>query len=421
MRVAVLGGGITGVCAALELAARGLAVDLYEQDEQLISRASYWNEGKIHLGLVYAQDRSRRSARTMLEGALRFRPLLARWIETGILDRALSDPFLYAVHRRSLTSPPAIEAHFRAVAELYLSLVRQPGAEYVAPIEGWVWRPLDGAAIFSGDEIAACYSTEERSIDPFVIAEGLRSAAAASPNLTVATGTTVRSVARGRGVRLSVVSERGGHVNAETYDAVINALWQNRLGIDATLGLAESRPVLHRFKVGLHSTPSFAPGTLPSVTFVLGPFGDTVNFGHRAYLSWYPAAHVLTSLERAPPSPDRDVLDSDLRHVETGTLKALSRLMPGQQSVLERSSGHWNFGGGYITAWGRTDIDDESSRLHERFEIGVHSTGAYHSIDTGKYTVGPHFAEQACNRVAPRSTVALSTPTRERTRPGESS
>ena len=35
MRVAVLGGGITGVCAALELAERGLAVDLYEQDAQL--------------------------------------------------------------------------------------------------------------------------------------------------------------------------------------------------------------------------------------------------------------------------------------------------------------------------------------------------------------------------------------------------
>ncbi len=149
------------------------------------------------------------------------------------------------------------------------------------------------------------------------------------------------------------------------------------------------------------------PGDLPSVTFVLGPFGDTVNFGHRAYASWYPAAHLLTSMERTPTISDRDILDPDLRHVEAGTLEALARLIPSQAEALKRSSGHWQIGGGYITAWGRTGIDDENSQLHERFEIGVHSTGAYHSIDTGKYTVGPHFAEDACDRIAPRSSVAL--------------
>ena len=129
MRVAVLGGQrITGVCAALELAARGHAVDLYEQGAQLIGRASYWNEGKIHLGLVYAQDRSRRTARAMLEGALRFRPLLARWIETDTLDRAVSDPFVYAISRRTMAPPSAVSVHFRAVADLYRSLGRRRGA-----------------------------------------------------------------------------------------------------------------------------------------------------------------------------------------------------------------------------------------------------------------------------------------------------
>ena len=101
MRVAVLGGGITGVCTALGLADRGVTVDLYERDQRLISGASYWNEGKIHLGLVYAQDHTRKTARTMVEGALSFRPLLSRWIESNVLERAVSNRFLYAVHRDS--------------------------------------------------------------------------------------------------------------------------------------------------------------------------------------------------------------------------------------------------------------------------------------------------------------------------------
>ena len=409
MRVAVLGGGITGVCAALELSERGLVVDLYEQSAQLISRASYWNEGKIHLGLVYAQDRSRRSARTMIEGALRFRPLLSRWIETDALDRVVSDPFIYAVHRSTLMPPAAVEDHFRAVTELYRSMSREAGTGYIAPIERRIWQRHDPGmtgALFDDDEIIASYRTEERSIDSFVIAAHLRSAVAAAPKVTVLTNTTVTKIERRKGTNFVVVSERGGRTQRETYGAVVNALWQNRVGMDATFGLAEARPVLHRFKVGLHSKPSLAPDDLPTVTFMLGPFGDTVNFGHRAYLSWYPAGHLLTSRERAPSAPDADILKSDLSQVEKGTLDAVSRLIPRQRQALRRSAGQWEIGGGYITAWGRTGIDDKHSQLHERFEVGVHSTGSYHSVDTGKYTLGPYFAEIVCDRIISARSVA---------------
>lgn len=157
MRIAVLGGGIAGVCTALELAERGLEVDLYEQDAQVISRASYWNEGKIHLGLTYAQDRTRRSAQTMVEGAMRFRPLLERWIDSEILDRAVSKPFVYAVHRKTLTPPSAIEDHFRATAELCQSISRQPGLKYIVPLEGWMWRHCDTSERFASDDIVASY------------------------------------------------------------------------------------------------------------------------------------------------------------------------------------------------------------------------------------------------------------------------
>src|SRR5262245_28833608 len=80
MRIAVLGAGLQGACAALALAAAGHTVDLYEREAQAMARASLNNEGKIHLGFVYARDTSLRTAHVMLAGAASFLPLLRCWI-----------------------------------------------------------------------------------------------------------------------------------------------------------------------------------------------------------------------------------------------------------------------------------------------------------------------------------------------------
>jgi hypothetical protein len=56
--------------------------------------------------------------------------------------------------------------------------------------------------------------------------------------------------------------------------------------------------------------------------------------------------------------------------------------------------------GGVIVAWGETDIYDPASELHRRFEIGVTSTGRFHSIDPGKLTMAPYFADVCANRIA---------------------
>jgi glycine/D-amino acid oxidase-like deaminating enzyme len=403
MRIAVLGGGLTGVCAALELAERGCVVDLYEQDAALISRASCWNEGKIHLGFVYAMGQSRKTAATMIAGALRFRPLLERWVEKKLLSDAVSDPFLYAVHRDTGVPPEGIEAHFQAVADLCDGLRHQSGSAYIGPLEAGIWRrqnKTETDAIFNGEEICAVYETAERSIEAPVIAAQLSIAVAAMPNLNALTSTTVRRVEPERHSGYTVFSERDGDEHSERYDAVINALWQNRMEIDDTVGFGDDRPVTHRFKVGLFGDGAALDPVLPTVTFVHGPFGDTVNFGDRVYLSWYPAGLLSTSTKRVPGMDDAEVLDCDLDRIEAATLAAIGRLLPQHESALRESAGRWQAAGGYITAWGSTGIEDPCSQLHDRFEVGVHSRGDYHSIDTGKYTLAPHFANLACERVA---------------------
>jgi hypothetical protein len=52
--------------------------------------------------------------------------------------------------------------------------------------------------------------------------------------------------------------------------------------------------------------------------------------------------------------------------------------------------------GAAIVAYGKTDVDDNESLLHDRTKIGLKTYGGnYHSIDTGKLTTAPIFAVES--------------------------
>ncbi len=51
-KVAFLDAGGLGACVALELSQGGYFVDLYEEHSLPLWRASYANEGKVHLGFI---------------------------------------------------------------------------------------------------------------------------------------------------------------------------------------------------------------------------------------------------------------------------------------------------------------------------------------------------------------------------------
>ena len=68
MRVGVLGGGLQGCCVALSLAQHDIDVTLFDRNNKLLSRTAVANEGKIHLGYMYASDPSHSTARMMMRG-----------------------------------------------------------------------------------------------------------------------------------------------------------------------------------------------------------------------------------------------------------------------------------------------------------------------------------------------------------------
>jgi glycine/D-amino acid oxidase-like deaminating enzyme len=401
--VAVLGAGIQGTCAALALAERGCHVDLFDQGPQPITQASLWNEGKIHLGLIYAKDRSNRTTDTLLCGALYFDVGLQRLAGSTRRPQLLSRPFHYAVHRTSQLPADAVAAHFEMVATRYLAARDASKLRYFDHASDFVWERIserERRATYDGDETIAAFRTIELSVDPVLVADLLRRA--------IAQHGRIRFLSASRVERVAIDDTGAPHVtiagegSPSPYDDVVNALWQDRLRIDTGVGLRPIRPWLHRYKVAIHVSGAHGGGP-PSTTILLGEYGDIVDFGDgRFYLSWYPACKIGEWRELQPPYPPPAVGDAAGRRIADATRAALAGIVPSVAS-LDLSNARVEVQGGYIFAWGRTDIADPASELHTRSDIGIHSVGRYHSIDTGKYSMAPYFAELLADRVCGES------------------
>jgi glycine/D-amino acid oxidase-like deaminating enzyme len=397
LRVAVLGAGIQGTCAALALAGRGLHVDLIDQAAQPITQASRWNEGKIHLGFVYAKDKSGQTTDTMVRGALTFDTALQRLTGRWRPADLLSTPFHYVVHRASQLSVDAISAHFATITERYRALRALMGEKYFGADSDFVWERLpdrEMAAHYDPRSTLAAFRTIELSVNPAGVADMLRQAVSDQARVQFLGAHRIERVDTGPTgqMRISIA----GQGSLGPYDHVVNALWQDRMRIDASIGLRPHRRWLHRYKLAVHIAGASGP-RLPSATIVLGEYGDIVDFGGGCYyLSWYPACKLGEWQDLQPPPVE---LSDEIRsRVLDRTLGALAKIVPAS-AALDLSRAKVEIEGGYIFAWAKTDISDPMSELHSRSDIGIRSQGRFHSIDTGKYCMAPYFAEMLADRI----------------------
>ena len=400
MRVAVLGGGLQGACVALELARSGIPVDLYEKSDRCVSQASAQNEGKIHLGYVYAKDRTLDTARLMIRGALSFSPLIRRWIGSEIERVPVSRPFYYAVHKDSLLSADEVEGHLRACNAIAREMGNGDAIDYLgADYRRSPVRMKSHGDLFDDASIVAAFVTPEVAVDAAVLAGFVRERLTAEPQINCIVNANVIDVSIA-GSRVEVQFEIAGERRREGYDHVVNALWDGRLAIDATLGIHPVRPWLFRTKFYVRSDPAAPIRALPSTTIVLGAFGDVVGYpGGGFYLSWYPAGMRHVSRELRPSGWPLD-LDQDMSSRMRETIvSSLAGIVPAVASLDRARLESCRIQGGVIFAWGATDITDPSSELHARSDVGARSYGRYHSIDTGKLTLAPLFAKAMADRI----------------------
>jgi hypothetical protein len=132
---------------------------------------------------------------------------------------------------------------------------------------------------------------------------------------------------------------------------------------------------------------------------VQGPFGDIVNFGASGlFVSWYPIGRTGMSSAEVPPDWHGSYTREQRRDVFERSLAEWRRRCP-QLRGLGLQDAPVDANGGLIYALGDSDVDDRTSRLHDRFEIGIQSRGRYHTVDTGKYTLVPWWGVRVADRV----------------------
>ncbi|MEM6745375.1 MAG: FAD-dependent oxidoreductase, partial [Pseudomonadota bacterium] len=249
--IVVIGAGLAGACAALALAERGEPCTVLERDGQAMNRASRRNEGKIHLGLIYAADPEGVTADLVLRGALTFAPLLRRWgVDMGAVP--VARPFVYLVAEDSLTSPDALEAHYDSLsAKARARFAQDPTLDYLGRRPDRLARRLgeaETARWFATGQAQAAFQTEELAVDTDALGVEVRRALDAHPLIEVLTGRDLRSARRlAEGFRLKGQGPDGPF----SLDArrVINASWENLYRFDEEAeGPAPAPGWLHRLK-----------------------------------------------------------------------------------------------------------------------------------------------------------------------------
>jgi FAD dependent oxidoreductase len=401
LNVAVLGAGIMGCCAAVRLARAGCTVTLVDQATAPMRGASRWNEGKIHLGFLYARDPSGRTAAELLPGGLAFKALVEELIDSSIAPAVTANDDIYLVHPQSVVDADSMEQYFRLL-ESRLSASAQ-AANYLAPLTK-VER-LDDRALgnLADASVAAGFRVPERSVNTIWLADRLTGAVAAEPRIRLVMGTRVSRVSPGTAPwsgpwRLDCRPQID-----EEFDVVVNALWEGLLAIDGSVGLEPEQEWSHRFRLALFIRTR-RKVHLPSAVLATGPFGDVKNYdGYNFYVSWYPAGLVASGEDIEPPAnfplpPDELVI--------ARTLAGIQRYLPRMSEVTDAAT-DVRVAGGWVFALGRGSLADVASTLHRRDRFGIRNRGAYYSVNTGKYSTAPWLASRLADAIMRNSRASI--------------
>ncbi len=398
MHVAVLGAGIMGVSTALFLARRGVRVTLFDRAPVPFTGASRWNEGKIHLGYLYAADPSLATARRILPGGLAFKPLVEELVGCSIDPAITPDIDTFLIDRDSVVDADSAGRYFQSVGSLICS--HGHADRYLAPIETGRPHRLTGSELdahYDTERIAAGFRVPERSVSTLWLADRFIDALAAEPRIDLRMRTSVLGVRHGAGSAGPPWSVQTDRDADGPFDVVVNALWEGRLAVDAGLGLGLPHSWSHRFRLSVFLRTSHVVD-VPNTVIATGPFGDIKNYnGRDFYLSWYLAGLVAEGTEVSPPEVPAFTAADRARMTEA-IVDRIGRIVR-RVEVLRAHAEDVRLEGGWVCACGQGSLADPASTLHRRDRVGITRTGSYFSIDTGKYSIAPWLAREVTAQI----------------------
>ena len=386
-----------GCSVAIQLARRGFDVTILDREPAPMAAASRWNEGKIHLGYLYAADPTLATAQHLLTGGMLFEDRLRELIDVGLDGHVTADDDIYFVHRKSVVGPEILRPKFGAISEL----VREhpDASRYLVDVSGARAAEIasDELRTLAGADIVAGFRVPERSVDSQWVADRMSAAAASTTAVSFRLGTAV--------VGVDALSGTTGEWRVRTsdgpdedFDLVVNALWNGRLPIDVTAGLTPEPPWTHRYRRCVFIRTR-SECDQPSALVAVGPFGDVKNYNDRDfYVSWYPVGLVREGSElelSAPPLPTVADAEALIARVRAG----LEPLMPGIGRLFDDAESAVVHGG-FVFARGTGSLGDPQSGLHRRDRYGVQRRGSYYSVDTGKFSTAPWLARELAAEIA---------------------
>jgi glycine/D-amino acid oxidase-like deaminating enzyme len=393
-KVAVLGAGITGCSTALFMARQGYDVTLFDQASQPFEGSSGWNDGKLHLGYLYAADPGLGTARQLLTGGLLFRDIVEELLGGSIAPATAPRDDVFLLHRDSVVQQTGIESYFRRVSDLvrshpdagrYWDDAARRGAVALTEAEMAAIAPAGGA-------IVGAWRLPERSVSSRWIARRYLAALAAEPRVEQRLGTRVLSVSPGAEGLDGPFEIRTPAGTDGPFTIVVNALWEGRSVIDQAIGLPPQSELTHRYRYALFIHTA-KPVPQPNALIGTGPFGDVKAYGERDfYLSWYPAGLVAVGEEAAPPP--LPALDEGARAaLKARILDGLAEHLPAVRQVADGAA-QVELRGSWVVAQGRGRLDDPAAGLHRRDRFGIRRSGRYVSVDCGKFSTAPWMARE---------------------------
>jgi hypothetical protein len=254
----IVGGGLFGCYAAIVLANRGYKVLLAEQDAELLSRASYINQARIHTGLHYP-----RSILTAMESLTHYQAFRRKW-PSAVRD--FMQIYAVATHNSKTSGEDFAE---------FIQRLQIPAQE------------LDPDIWFYTNTVSRAFQVEEPAFDAEIMRNLLSKELANHPNISLLLGTSVvRGEIKGNSVRVTFNS--GSKIEA---DGLVLAMYAGTNSLRVSLGL---NPLPLRFELAEVILGNVEP-RLQGYGFTVmdGPFWSLMPFGHGSQVS-------LTSVGMTP-------------------------------------------------------------------------------------------------------------------------
>jgi hypothetical protein len=392
----IIGTGIQGCTIALQLSKRGYQINLIDQSKEMYRQASLNQEGKIHLGFIYAMDFSHKTAQKLLTDAMMFAPVIDKLIRKKIdWEKLKSKSFDYLIARNSLLSPDFLTNYYLVVEEMYQLLLKDDQLHYLGKKPQRLFSVSAGKNdLFDPQQIQSVIKTEEYAVDPVRIREIFMEELRSQPQIKFLLNHPVTGITQNETGYTTWCHGPDKTIEIKS-DIIINAAWSGKRSIDDMVGIKDENIWTHRLKAGFIFRPPEVKN-IPSFSVVQGPYGDYVEYPHSnyAYFSWYPDCLFGQSSELAIPANWQQICDGifekdAFESMAKKSLQALKMILPGVDLGNPTS-----VKAGIILARGYRSIDDPESELHQRADPPVKVQQGYFSINTGKFTSAPNNSEK---------------------------